>query len=176
MPALAVVTALAAVHLWYLVRQRSRGTGSTQFILRALPAASLVLALPVALGASEILRAFQTIAARGSADERQVLSLCAGILRTMALGHLAFVALLGCAAFLQIQARGEPAPERPAPDADPYGRAVWHGRLLVGASLLTALTALGAVQFRRVVGIITQAAVAQDPPARPEEFADISAA
>jgi len=172
--ALAVATALATVNGWYLLRQWNRGKGSSQFVLRALPAASLLLALPVAQGAYLMLGAFQSMAARGSADERMVLSLCARILRTMALGNLAFLIFLGCAVFLQVQARGEPAPEGQAPDADPHGRAGWHARLLVGASLLTVLAALVAVYFRRVVTIVTQAAVAQAPPTRPEELADIS--
>jgi hypothetical protein len=104
------------------------------------------------------------MAVAGSGDERMVLSLCARILRTMALGNLAFFILVGCAVFLQAQARGGPAPEGQAPDSDPHGRAVWHGRLLVGASLLTVVAALGALYFRRVVNIVTQAAVAGGAP------------
>lgn len=175
MTGVAFVAACVAGVLWFLVRQWNGGRGSSQFILRALPATLLLLALPVPQGALEMLRAFETVAATGVGDERLVLSRSAGVLRTLALGHPAFLGTLGCAVFLQIYARSLSAPAAPRLEPDSSDSAVWHARLLVGISLLAVPSAMALVHFQQVLDLILPVAMQEVVPTRPEELSAISA-
>ena len=175
MAGIAAVAAGVVVTLWFLARQWERGRGSTQFILRVLPAALLLLAFPVVQGALEMLRTFRSIAATGAGSEQAMLSLCASILRTLALGNIAFLFLLGCAAFMQFYARSTPTAEARSPEPGSADRAVWVGRLLAGTSLLAVPSALAVDQFRRVIGLVARVAASPEPTLRHEGLSEVTA-
>ena len=163
MIALTIAAALVTLALLALVSQRRTGRGSTQFVLRVLPAALLLLVMPVFEAAFTMVRGFQRIRQEEVRSNEIAAEMCAAVLYPALLGSLGFLAVLCAAAFLQ---RRTAALHHPAPTLPEGGtgsaRAVWYMRLLVATSLLGLPAGYVAVLPSGLVSLVVNASRA-DP-------------
>ena len=151
--------ALVTLALLALVWQWRTGRGSTRFVLRALPAALLLLVMPVVPASLTLIRGFQDIAARGAGDVTDVAAACSAVLGPLLLGSVCFLVALGAAALLEMKAvalnrRTPPIPD----DSRESSRARWHMFLLIGTSLLAIPAAVVASLPQRTVAFVMAAA------------------
>ena len=170
MMALAVAAAVCAFGLFVLARKQRQG--AIPILLAAMPLGMLLPVLPIPLVTIGMIRGFQAMSESGASGSVQAAELSLAVSRPLFWGCLAFVLVMGVAAFLQLRDEPEDAdvtsiavPDAPEP-AKPQSDASLV--ILVGASLfalpIAGLIALAAGVPRLVMSMAVRLSPAGATP------------
>ena len=146
-----LIAILCGLALWALFRRWQTGRGSPQFVLGILPAAVLLVAIPIPIAAWRLIRAFQEIAQRGQGGLDYLRPIVTHIVSVSRVGAAALLLVMAASAALQALALRSRRAGDPSPDSGLRG---WSWR---------TLTVLGSILPVLLVGLLSHLANAVPP-------------